>query len=128
MKVFENRGNNLIEKWYLRLRSGTGPLFLENCLKKAVGKTAVCTAERKYFLVGFSARATNTLQLVAYETKVFVVCGENPRMEKAILRMGWSIFALEFAKCVKQFLLLGKLLCAVTEAYRRQERNGRARP
>ena len=92
--MFENRGNNLIGKWYLLLRSGTGPLFLENCLKKAVGKTAVCTAERKCFLV----------------------CGENPRMEKAILRMGWSIFSLEFAKCVKQFLLLGKLPCAVPNA------------
>ncbi|QNS41708.1 hypothetical protein H0S70_01560 [Chryseobacterium manosquense] len=38
-------------------------------------------------------------------------------MEKAILRMGWFIFALEFAKCVKHFLPPGILLCAVVEVF-----------
>ena len=85
--------------------------------EKAAGKTAVWRAERKCFPVAFSARATNTLQLLADETKVFVVCAENPGMAKAILRMGWYIFALEFAKCVKHFLLPGILLCAVVEVF-----------
>ena len=78
-------------------------------------KTAVWRAERKCFSLGISARAINTLKTFAYETQVFLVYAENIGMDKAILRIGWFIFALEFAKCVKHFLPPVILLCAVTE-------------
>lgn len=37
----------------------------------------VWNTEEKCFAWEFSARATNTLQTFAYETQVFLVCGEN---------------------------------------------------
>lgn len=52
----------------------------------------VWNTERKCFAWEFSARATNTLQLFAYETEVFLVCGENMAAAKAILRMTLLIF------------------------------------
>ena len=53
-------------------------------MEKAAAKTVVWNAERKCFTWEFSARATNTLQLFAYETEVFLVCGENIGMDEAI--------------------------------------------
>ena len=44
----------------------------------------VWNTERKCFAWEFSARATNTLQTFAYETQVFLVCGENIGDAKAI--------------------------------------------
>lgn len=46
-------------------------------MRKVAAKTVVWNAERKCCAWEFSARATNTLQLFAYETEVFLVCGEN---------------------------------------------------
>jgi len=54
----------------------------------------VWNAERKCFAWEFSARATNTLQTFAYETKVFLVCGENMAAAKAIF------FSMEY-DCVR---------------------------
>ena len=57
---------------------------IQEGMEKAAAKTVVWNAERKCFAWEFSARATNTLQTFAYETKVFLVCDENNGMEKAI--------------------------------------------
>ena len=53
-------------------------------IEKAVAKTVVWNTERKCFAWEFSARATNTLQIFAYETTVFLECGENIVAAKAI--------------------------------------------
>ena len=58
----------------------------------------VWRAERKCFAWEFSARATNTLQMFAYETQVFLVCAENIGMDEAILRMTLFIFLKFYLK------------------------------
>ena len=63
-------------------------------MEKAAAKTVVWNAERKCFAWEFSARATNTLQTFAYETQVFLVCGENIGDAKAIF------FSMEY-DCVR---------------------------
>ena len=63
-------------------------------MEKAAAKTVVWNTERKCFAWEFSARATNTLQTFAYETQVFLVCGENIGDAKAIF------FSMEY-DCVR---------------------------
>ena len=53
-------------------------------MEKAAAKTVVWNAERKCFAWEFSARATNTLQIFAYETQAFLACAENMAAAKAI--------------------------------------------
>ena len=76
----------------------------------------VLNAERKCFAWEFSARAINTLKTFAYETKVFLVCGENMAAAKAILRMTLFIFLNGIREMLMHFLPPVILLCAVTEA------------
>ena len=76
----------------------------------------VWNAERKCFAWEFSARATNTLKTFAYETQVFLVCGENNGMEKAILRMTLFILFNGIREMLMHFLQYGIRLCAVTKA------------
>ena len=85
-------------------------------MEKAAAKTVVWNAERKCFAWEFSARATNTLQTFAYETEVFLVCGENMAAAKAILRMTLFILFNGFREMLMHFLQYGIRLCAVTKA------------
>ena len=75
----------------------------------------VWRAERKCFAWEFSARATNTLQMFAYETQVFLVCAENIGMDEAILRMTLFIFLNGIREMLMHFLPPVILLCAVSE-------------
>ena len=63
-------------------------------MEKAAAKTVVWNAERKCFAWEFSARATNTLQMFAYETQVFLVCAENMAAAESIF------FSMEY-DCVR---------------------------
>ena len=76
----------------------------------------VWNAERKCFAWEFLARATNTLQTFAYETEVFLVCGENIAAAKAILRMTLFIFFNGIREMLMHFLQYGIRLCVVTKA------------
>ena len=76
----------------------------------------VWNTERKCFAWEFSARATNTLQTFAYETQVFLVCGENIGDAKAILRKTLFIFFNGIREMLMHFLPPVILLCAVLEA------------
>ena len=63
-------------------------------MEKAAAKTVVWRAERKCFCLGISARAINTLKTFAYETEVFLVCGENMAAAESIF------FSMEY-DCVR---------------------------